>query len=115
MNQRATLRILVLLASLGTPLVGAWEGKSDNKAVEDLARMNDKELCTEAVDVCLHSAQPDAGMAMEGLDYLAVIRQAAQRKYGKAIPSWLEDVATAIAKHEPQQCPATACVPLRKQ
>jgi hypothetical protein len=107
--------IFLFLASLGTPLVGAWEGKQDNKAASDLARMGDAELCTEAVDVCTHSAQPGEGKAMEGLDYLAVIRQAAQKKYGEAVPSWLEEVATAIAKHEPQQCPTAACTSLQKK
>jgi hypothetical protein len=52
-------------------------------------------------------------MAMEGLDYLAVIRQAAQKKYGETVPSWLEEVATAIAKHAPQQCPTAACLALQ--
>jgi hypothetical protein len=107
-----SLGVLFLLLGLGVPLVGAWEGKTNNKAAADLARMGDAELCTEAVDVCLHSAQPGTGMAMEGLDYLAVIRQAAQQKYGEAVPSWLEEVATAIAKHDPQQCPTAACTAL---
>jgi hypothetical protein len=95
------------------PLVGAWEGKKNNKAAADLARMGDAELCTEAVEVCLHSAQPGTGMAMEGLDYLTVIRQAAQKKHGETVPSWLEDVATAIAKHDPQQCPTATCTSLQ--
>ena len=105
--------ILGILLGLGVPPVGAWEGKKDNKAPDTLASMSDAELCTEAVDVCLYSAQPGEGMAMEGLDYLAVIRQAAQKKYGEKVPSWLEEVATAIAKHDPQQCPTAACTSLR--
>jgi len=104
---------VLLLIGLGVPLAGAWEGKTDNKAVENLASMGDAELCTEAVDVCMHSAQPGEGMAMEGLDYLAVIRQAAQKKYGETVPPWLEEVATAIAKHDPQQCPTATCTSLR--
>jgi hypothetical protein len=103
------LGVLFLLLGLGVPLVGAWEGKTNNKAADDLARMGDAELCTEAVDVCLHSAQPGTGLAMEGLDYLAVIRQAVQKKHGETVPSWLEEVATAIAKHAPQQCPTATC------
>ena len=108
-----SLGVLFLLLGLGVPLVGAWEGKTNNKAADDLARMGDAELCTEAVDVCLHSAQPGTGMAMEGLDYLAVIRQAAQKKHGETVPSWLEEVATAIAKHDPQQCPTATCPSLQ--
>jgi hypothetical protein len=104
-----SLGVLLFLLGFGVPLVGAWEGKTNNKAAGDLARMGDAELCTEAVDVCLHSAQPGTGMAMEGLDYLAVIRQAAQKKHGETVPSWLEEVATAIAKHDPQQCPTATC------
>ena len=84
-----SLGVFLLLLGLGMPLVGAWEGKTDNKAPDDLARMGDAELCIEAVDVCRHAAQPGAGMAMEGLDYLAVIRQGAQQKYGETVPSWL--------------------------
>jgi hypothetical protein len=108
-----SLGVLFLLLGFGVPLVEAWEGKKNNKAAADLARMGDAELCTEAVEVCLHSAQPDTGMAMEGLDYLAVIRQAAQKKHGETVPSWLEDVATAIAKHDPQQCPTATCTSLQ--
>jgi len=110
-----SLGVLFLLLGLGVPLVEAWEGKTNNKAVADLARMGDAELCTEAVEVCLHSAQPGTGMAMEGLDYLAVIRQAAQKKYGETVPAWLEEVATAIAKHDPQQCPTVTCRSLQGQ
>ena len=109
------LGVLFLLLGLDVPLVEAWEGKTNNKAVADLARMGDAELCTEAVEVCLHSAQPGSGMAMEGLDYLAVIRQAAQKKYGETVPAWLEEVATAIAKHDPQQCPTVTCRSLQGQ
>ena len=108
-----SLGVLLFLIGFGVPPVGAWEGKTNNKAAGDLARMGDAELCTEAVDVCLHSAQPGTGMAMEGLDYLAVIRQAAQKKHGETVPSWLEEVATAIAKHDPQQCPTATCPSLQ--
>jgi len=113
MRIRVSVATFLLFAGLGMSLARAWEGKQDNKAADDLARMGDAELCTEAVDVCMHSAQPGEGRAMEGLDYLAVIRQAAQKKYGEAVPPWLEEVATAIAKHDPQQCPATACTAKR--
>jgi hypothetical protein len=102
---------LFLLLGLGVPRVGAWDGKTNTKAADDLARMGAAELCTEAVAVCLHSAQPGTGMAMEGLDYLAVIRQAAQKKYGETVPSWLEEVATAIAKHDPL-CEGERSIPL---
>ena len=107
------LGVLLLFLGLGGPLVGAWEDKKDNKAPDDLARRGDAELCTEAVDVCRHAAQSGAGMAMEGLEYLAVIRQAAQKRHGGTVPSWLEDVATAIAKHDPQQCPTATCTSLQ--
>ena len=110
MRRQMILGILMFVAGLGLSRARAWEGKRDNKAVENLAGMTDGDLCTEAVDVCMHAAPPGRGMAMEGLDYLAVIRQAAQKKYGEAVPSWLEEVATAIAKHDPQQCPTAACI-----
>ena len=108
-----SLGALLLLMGLGVPLAGAWESNKDNKAADYLARMGDAELCTEALDVCMHSAQSGAGLAMEGLEYLAVIRQAAHKKYGEAVPSWLEEVTTAITKHDPQQCPTATCTSLQ--
>jgi hypothetical protein len=113
MRMGMSLGAFLLLIGLGGQLAGAWEGKKDNKAPDALARMGDVELCAEAVAVCLHAAQPGAGLEMEGLDYLAVIRQAAQKKHGETVPSWLEDVATAVAKHDPQQCPTVSCTSLQ--
>jgi len=113
MRIRMSLGVLLLLIGLSVPLVGAWEDKKDNKAADDLARMGDAELCAEAVDVCLHAAQPGAGLEMEGLDYLAVIRQVVQKKHGETGPSWLEEVATAMATHDPPRCPTATCTSLQ--
>lgn len=55
--------------------------------------------------MCTSAAVPGAGMAMEGLDYLASIRQAVQKKHGQADPLWLTGAVTAITKHTPQHCP----------
>jgi hypothetical protein len=85
--------------------VHAWEGKQDNKASENLAQLRDRELCAEARAVCARAAVPGAGMEMEGLDYLAAIRQAVQKKHGVADPPWLADTVTAITQHTPQHCP----------
>src|SRR5262249_51181430 len=99
----------IFFASEAAPEAQAWEGNQDNKAVEDLARLSDHELCHETVAVCQHAAQPGEGTAMEGLDYLTVIRQAVQQKYGSTTPRWFEALATAIAKHEPRQCTSVVC------
>ena len=109
MVYRILLGMFILLA--GGALLGAeaWEGKQDNKAVENLARLSDHDLCQETVDVCRHAAQTGEGMAMEGLDYLTVIRQAVHEKYGSTTPPWFDELATAIAKHEPQQCASVVC------
>jgi hypothetical protein len=109
MCKRATVGVILFLICLW-PLRGhGWEGKQDNKAAENLAQMKDRELCTEAQAVCARAAVPGAGMAMEGLDYLATIRLAVQQKHGQADPIWLTDAVTAITKHTPQHCPH-ACV-----
>src|SRR5215510_888198 len=109
MCKRTPISVILFLIYLW-PLHGyGWEGKQDNKAAENLAQMKDRELCTEAQAVCTHAAVPGAGMAMEGLDYLATIRQAVQKKHGQADPVWLTDAVTAITKHTPQHCPQ-ACV-----
>jgi len=64
--------------------------------------------------VCTRAAVPGAGMAMEGLDYLAAIRLAVQKKHGQADQSWLTDAVTAITKHTPQHCPQ-ACAQVREK
>src|SRR5262249_1619389 len=87
------------------PQAHAWKGKQDNKATENLAQMKDSELCAETRAVCTSAAVPGAGMAMEGLDYLASIRQAVQQKHGQADPPWLTGAVTAISKHTPEHCP----------
>ena len=101
--------VIVFLTCLWPLRAQGWEGKQDNKAAENLAQMDDRYLCAEAQAVCTQAAVPGAGMAMEGLDYLATIRQAVQQKHGQADPAWLADSVTAITKHSPQHCPRT-CV-----
>ncbi len=109
MVYRLLLTMFIFFAPAAMSRAQAWEGKQDNKAVEDLARLSDRELCHETVAVCQHAAQTGEGMAMEGLDYLTVIRQAVLKKYGSTTPAWFEELATAIAKHEPQQCTSVVC------
>ena len=105
MGKRATVSVLLFLLCLW-PLRGqGWEGKQDNKAAENLAQMKDRDLCTEAQAICARAAIPGAGLAMEGLDYLATIRQAVQKKHGQAAPRWLTDAVTAVSKRTPQHCP----------
>jgi|GEM_PF-3408255 len=88
----------------------SWDGKQDNMALEDLARLSDRQLCEETVSVCQRATQPGEGMKMEGLDYLAVIRQAVHKKYGEtSSPAWFEPLATAIAKQDAPQCTAVQC------
>ena len=88
----------------------SWDGKQNNMAMEDLARLSDRQLCEETVSVCQRATQPGAGLKMEGLDYLAVIRQAVQKKYGETpSPSWFEPLATAIAKQEASRCTSVPC------
>lgn len=105
MYKRATVGVFLFLVCLWPLQAHAWKGKQDNKASENLAQMEDKELCAEAQAVCTRAAVPGAGMAMEGLDYLAAIRQAVQKKHGQADPPWLTGAVTAISKHTPQHCP----------
>jgi len=107
--KRAIINVIVLLICLWPLRAQGWKGKQDNKAAENLAQMGDQQLCAEARAVCTRAAVPGAGMGMEGLDYLATIRQAVQQKHGQADPPWLADSVTAITKHTPQHCPH-ACV-----
>jgi len=102
--------IVVAIGSLASA-THSWEGKQNNMAVEDLARLSERQLCEETVSVCQRATQPGEGLKMEGLDYLAVIRQAIQKKYGDETPSpvWFEPLATAIAKQEASQCTAVPC------
>ena len=105
MYHRTTVGVILFVVCLWPPQAHAWKGKQDNKATENLAQMKDSELCAEARAVCTRAAVPGAGMAMEGLDYLASIRQAVQKKHGQADPPWLTGAVTAISKHTPQHCP----------
>jgi hypothetical protein len=107
MCKRATVSVIVCLMCLWPLRAQGWKGKQDNKAAENLAQLGDQQLCTEARAVCSRAAVPGAGMGMEGLDYLATIRQAVQQKHGQADPSWLADSVTAVTKHTPQHCPHT--------
>lgn len=110
MVRRMVMGVLVLVMGSLPIETLSWEGKQNNMAVEDLTRLSDRQLCEETVSVCQRATQPGEGMKMEGLDYLAVIRQAVHKKYGEApAPSWFEPLATAIAKQEASQCMAVPC------
>ena len=106
------MRVAVVVVAIGALAAEtrSWEGKQNNMAVEDLTRLSDRQLCEEAVSVCQRATQPGAGLKMEGLDYLAVIRRAVSKKYGETSPpAWFEPLATAIAKQDASQCTAVAC------
>lgn len=109
MVRRLLIGVMVALGSLPSVIL-SWEGKQNNMAVEDLARLTERQLCEETVSVCHRATQPGEGLKMEGLDYLAVIRQAIDKKYGeRPAPAWFEPLATAIAKQEAAQCTAVPC------
>jgi hypothetical protein len=115
MVRRILMGVLVLaIGSLPSETRG-WDGKQENMAVEDLARLSDRQLCEETISVCQRATQPGEGMKMEGLEYLAVIRQAIHKKYGETpAPAWFEPLATAIAKQDAPQCPSGLCSGMRK-
>ena len=115
MLKQATVGALLLLACSWTLPAQAWEGKKDNKAVEDLERMTDRELCQETSEVCRRAAPPDSEVAMEGLEYLSTIRRAVQRDPGEALPPWFMEMSSAIAARELQRCPAAACSQLTEE
>jgi hypothetical protein len=110
MMRRILIGVVVLAIASLPSVILSWEGKQNNMAVEDLVRLSDQQLCEETVSVCQRATQPGEGMKMEGLDYLAVIRQAINKKYGETpSPAWFEPLATAIAKQEAAQCTAVPC------
>ena len=102
---------IVLALGFFPSVIFSWEGKQNNMALENLARLSDRQLCEETVSVCHRATQPGEGLKMEGLDYLTVIRQALQKKHGDETPApaWFEPLATAIAKQEAAQCTAVPC------
>ena len=110
MVRRIFIGVVVALGSLPSGIF-SWEGKQNNMAVEDLARLSERQLCEETVSVCQRATQPGEGLKMEGLDYLTMIRQALQKKHGDETPAptWFEPLATAIAKQEVAQCTAVPC------
>jgi len=114
MYHRTTVGVILFVVCLWPPQAHAWKGKQDNKATENLAQMKDSELCAETRAVCTSAAVPGAGMAMEGLDYLASIRQAVQKKHGQADPPWLTGAVTAVSKHTPEHCPR-ACARVKEK
>ena len=110
MVRRLLMGVVVLTIGCLPSATRSWEGKQNNMAVEDLARLSDRQLCEETVSVCQRATQPGEGMKMEGLEYLALIRQAVDKKYGETpSPAWFEPLATAIAKQEASQCTAVPC------
>jgi hypothetical protein len=115
MLHQATVGMMLLLACVGIRPAQAWEDKEDNKALGELERMADWEVCQEVDQVCLHAAPPDSGVVMEGLEYLSTIRQAVQKRHGGALPAWLTEASSAIAAREPQRCPSAACAGLREE
>ena len=110
MVRRMFMGVVVLAIGALASETRSWEGKQNNMAMEDLARLSDRQLCEETVSVCQRATQPGEGMKMEGLDYLAIIRQAVHKKYGETLsPTWFEPLATAIAKQDASQCTSVPC------
>ena len=110
MVRRMLIGVVVLAIGALPSVTRSWEGKQNNMAVEDLAKLSDRQLCEETVSVCQRATQPGEGMKMEGLDYLATIRQAVQKKYGETPPpAWFDPLATAIAKQDASQCTSVPC------
>ena len=113
MWKQAAIGVILFLACLGVLPAQAWEGKKDNKAVDDLERMDEWELCQEVDEVCNQAALPASEITMEGLDYLTTIRRAMQKRHGEELPLWFPEASTAIATHAQQHCPSAACVRLK--
>jgi hypothetical protein len=107
--------LLLLLAYIGPLPAQAWEDKEDNKALGELERMGDWEICQEVEQVCQHAAPQDSGVGMEGLEYLSTVRQALEKRHGGTLPAWLMEASSAIAAHEPHRCPSAACAGVREE
>jgi hypothetical protein len=109
-----------LLASLTMVLIGAlvlprvlharWDGKEDNKPEGVLEGMTDKELFSEAFDVCLRRAMiesrgSDASDLISGnsdaSDYLGLIYEVAGKKHDGIAPSWMLELTAA---HTVKKC-----------
>lgn len=93
------------------PVFARWDGKEDNKNESTLEAMTDKELFSEAFDVCVRRAMIErqandtpelVGPATtDASDYLGVIDQVAGTKNGGVVPLWMLELTAA---HTVKKC-----------
>lgn len=81
----------------------AWEGKRDDKAVEELQLMTDGELCWEAEKIC-SPASIYPRLSQDGLAYAQRILVVTRARHEGTAPQWAETVVHAIIFKDSKSC-----------
>jgi hypothetical protein len=94
-------------------LTFAWDGKADNKPIDDLSLMTDWELCGEVQDVCQYASAfglTRPAMRGDGLSYLGTIQRVLRARHGaQGVPTWWQTMHAASANGDVKSCGIEQC------
>jgi hypothetical protein len=104
------LSFFLLLSTVffSSPATARYDGRQDNKPVAELELMNNQDLLSEMMGVCLSIVMmgPLYGpqLSLDGIRYARVIERVSRKQHGGKSPKWMSDLLKGTLEGSQQKC-----------